>query len=110
MAFSRYTALTRPGNIKTMSRISSQLRQSIARGETDVETIILEEGVRLDHLAARYYSDPSYWWIIAAASSIGWGLQAPPGTVITVPRDLGAVISLVLCVVLRQEMLTLHLS
>ena len=96
MAFSRYTSLTRPGNIKTMSKISAQLRQSINRGEIEVESLILEEGSRLDHLAAKYYSDPSYWWVIAAASRIGWGLQAPPGTVVIVPKDLGSVISLVL--------------
>ena len=96
MAFSRYSALTRAGNIKTMSRISSQLRQGITRGEIEVESLVLEEGVRLDHLSAQYYSDSKYWWVIAAASSIGWGLQAPPGTVVVIPKDLGSVISLIL--------------
>jgi len=44
----------------------------------------------LDHLAATYYKDSRYWWVLAAASEIGWGLQLPPGTVIVVP-DLNAV-------------------
>ena len=96
MAFSRYSTLTRPGNIKTMSSISSRLRQGINRGEIEVDSIVLEEGSRLDHLAARHYADPNYWWVIAAASSIGWGLQVPAGTVILIPRDLSSIVSLVL--------------
>ena len=96
MAFSRYAALTKVGNTKTMSRISAQLRLAINNGDLEIENLILDEGSRLDHIAAQNYGDGSYWWVIAAASSIGWGLQVPAGTLIIVPRDLSAVISLVL--------------
>jgi nucleoid-associated protein YgaU len=39
---------------------------------------------RLDTLAGSLYGDARYWWVIAAASDIGWGLQIPPGTIIRV--------------------------
>jgi hypothetical protein len=31
------------------------------------------------------YGDSRYWWVLAASSDIGWGLQIPPGTVIRIP-------------------------
>ena len=49
---------------------------------------ISKEGDRLDTLAGQNYKNSSYWWIIAAASGIGWGLQVPPGTVLTIPTKL----------------------
>ncbi len=51
-------------------------------------TQILKEGDRLDIIAGRFYKNSTYWWIISAASGIGWGLQVPPGTVIRIPTDL----------------------
>lgn len=39
---------------------------------------------RLDTLAGSIYGNAKYWWILAAASDIGWGLQAPPGTVLNI--------------------------
>lgn len=65
------------------------------QGALDVEFLTLKESQRLDHLAGEYYGDGSLWWIIAAASKIGWGLQAPPGTRIVVPVDLGQIAALV---------------
>lgn len=59
-----------------------------------VETITLSENQRLDQLAAIYYKDARFWWVLAAASDIGWGLQVPPGTIINVP-DINAVASLI---------------
>ena len=63
--------------------------------DLEVENLILDEGSRLDHLAAQNYGDGSYWWVIAAASSIGWGLQVPAGTIISIPSDINQVLSLV---------------
>jgi nucleoid-associated protein YgaU len=54
-----------------------------------------KEGERLDQLAGQYYGDATYWWVIAAASGIGWGLQVPPGTLLTIPKDIGQVEALV---------------
>ena len=50
---------------------------------------------RLDHLAQDYLGDASLWWVIAAASGIGWGLQIPEGTRLVVPinkEQLGGLI------------------
>jgi hypothetical protein len=46
---------------------------------------MLTETQRLDVLAGIEYGDSSLWWIIAAASNIGWGLQVPPGILIKIP-------------------------
>lgn len=61
------------------------LRQNIANGNIKYNEIILSERVRLDILAGEAYGDGRLYWIIAAASGIGWGLQAPPGTLIRIP-------------------------
>lgn len=58
----------------------------------DCKVHILEAGERLDTLAGQHYGNSSYWWVIAAASGIGWGLQVPPGTVIRIPTNLNDVI------------------
>jgi hypothetical protein len=59
-----------------------------------VEVITLSESQRLDHLAALYYKDSRFWWVLAAASDIGWGLQVPPGTIINIP-DINAVAAII---------------
>ena len=52
------------------------------------ETILSETGKRLDHYAYVYYGDANNWWIIAAASGIGWWMQVPEGVVLRIPLDL----------------------
>ena len=42
-------------------------------------------------LAQKYYQDASYWWVIAAASGIGWQCQVPAGTVLKIPQSLDQV-------------------
>ena len=66
------------------------IRQNILNGNIRTQQITLQESDRLDIVAGRYYGDGKLWWIIAAASNIGWGLQPPPGTLITIPdlRDI----------------------
>ena len=59
-------------------------------------TYIIEEGERLDHVAGNAYGNSSYWWVIAAASNIGWGLQVPPGTLLKIPTDLNKIIETIL--------------
>ena len=58
-------------------------------------TITLKEGQRLDILAGQRYGDASLWWIIAAASGIGWGLQVPPGTIVRVPKNLSDILAII---------------
>jgi len=75
------------------SRIASLIRIAMKRGTISVTTTLtLQENQRLDHLSARYYKDSGYWWVIAAASDIGWGLQVPAGTFIVIP-EIDSIIS-----------------
>ena len=63
------------------------IRSGIETGDIQiVKTMILTEADRVEHVAGAIYGDSRYWWIIAAASEIGWALQAPPGTIIKVPN------------------------
>lgn len=68
------------------SQAISAIRSGIETGDIAiVKTLLLTQEDRVEHIAAALYGDARYWWIIAAASNIGWALQAPPGTVIIVP-------------------------
>jgi len=60
----------------------------VQQGRISVREHVLKEGERLDTLAGRTYGDARLWWLIAAASGIGWGLQVPPGTQLFIPTDL----------------------
>ncbi len=88
MPFSRYERcpIIGFGQQYGTSRSHAVIRKAIATGTLQYKQIILHEKVRLDHLAGQYYGNGRYWWVIAAASSVGWGLQVPPGTVIYIPN------------------------
>lgn len=97
MAFSRYRSapVLNLGTQYGTSQAIAAVRQAVKLGTIPIVTSInVTEGQRLDHLAALYYQDSRYWWVLAAASEIGWGLQVPPGTLINVP-DINAVSSLI---------------
>lgn len=64
----------------------SLIREGIKNGSISiVKQTILNGSERLDTLASFEYGDGRYWWVLAAASDIGWGMQVPPGTIINVP-------------------------
>ena len=99
MAINRYTFATRRKNllgknIVSNSRASFTIYTAIESGAVNYGVKILEEGERLDTIAGQAYGDSSFWWIIAAASGIGWGLQVPPGTVLRVPTNINEIIGL----------------
>tara|TARA_B100000214_G_C23691896_1_gene501229 strand:+ start:56 stop:322 length:267 start_codon:yes stop_codon:yes gene_type:complete len=54
----------------------------------DFKLVVTETSKRLDHYAYDFYEESLNWWVIAAASGIGWWLQVPPGTVLYIPTDL----------------------
>lgn len=62
------------------------IRKNIENGNIRYEQIVLQESDRLDIIAGKYYGDGRLYWIIAAASNCGWGLQVPPGTLIKIPN------------------------
>jgi hypothetical protein len=65
----------------------SGLRTALKNGTiTPSKQFLVTENDRLDTLAGAVYGDASMWWVLAAASGIGWGMQVPPGTVISVLR------------------------
>ena len=87
MAFSRYKT---DGKINLGQQLGTpfsvlRLRTEIKRGTVPIiSRILLTSGDRLDTLAGQIYGEAKYWWILAAASDIGWGLQVPPGTIINI--------------------------
>lgn len=88
MAFSRYARSPRLGfgTFIGSSRSIVAIRKAIKAGTLPVDEILLRGAERLDTLAGSIYGDAAYWWILAAASDVGWGLQLPPGTIIRIPK------------------------
>lgn len=88
MALSRYVFANRINQGKGVSSIDTfKVYNAVESGTLNYQTILLEEGQRLDHIAGIYYNNASLWWIIAASSGIGWSLQCPPGTVLRIPTN-----------------------
>ena len=87
------TGLIMGGQAYASSTPGLSIWNGVNSGVLEFDTHILKEGERLDHLAGQYYGDGKLWWIIAAASGIGWGLQVPPGTFIRIPTELTAVMA-----------------
>lgn len=95
MSISRYknTSILNFGKQLGSPKYLNNIRTGINNGKIGIiDTFILNEDQRLDILAGKYYGDSRYWWIIAIASGIGYGLQVPPGTIITIP-NLGDTLS-----------------
>lgn len=62
------------------------IRNGIRSGTIRFTTEVLKEGQRLDSISGRIYGDATLFWVIAAASDIGWSLQVPPSTILTIPN------------------------
>lgn len=89
MAVSRYSGNSRINLGQQLGTHNSviDLRRAIKFGRVQiVGTLIATGDDRLDTLAGTIYGDARYWWVLAAASGIGWSLQIPPGTVISIIR------------------------
>jgi hypothetical protein len=89
MALSRYnrTSIIALGAQFGTSNVPSTIRSGISQGSISiVKQIVLSGFERLDTIAFSEYGDGRYWWVIAAASEIGWGMQLPPGTILNVPN------------------------
>lgn len=67
------------------SNASRVIREALTGGTLQAQIYTLQEGERLDTVAGQFYGDGRLWWVIAAASNVGWGLQVPPGTRLLIP-------------------------
>jgi hypothetical protein len=97
MTIRRYTrtSLINGGTQYGTSRAITTIKQAVDSGQIAVRLYTLQGKERLDTIAGRIYGESSYWWIIAAASGIGWALQVPPGTRLLIPTDLNSVADIV---------------
>jgi len=93
MAINRYSRSDgiKGGEALGTGRASQTIYWAVVNGGINVARRTVKEGERLDTIAGKVYGDSSMWWVIAAASGIGWGMQVPPGIVITIPTDLNQV-------------------
>ena len=87
----RYSNINTIGNRFSTRSNNRLIYTSVKSGLIPSRQHILKQGERLDHIAFKEYGNGNDWWIIAAASGIGWWLQVPSGTVITIPTDLNQV-------------------
>ena len=83
------------GGLLQSARSVSVLRRARDFGLLTTRKVVSSQEERLDHIAYRELGDPHAWWIIAALSDIGWGMQIPSGTILQIPTDLQVINSLV---------------
>lgn len=88
MAISRYTLdnIINRGQQYGTAAATQIIRNGISNGAIRFETALLRGGERLDTVAGEVYGDSTLWWIIAAASNIGWAAQVPAGILLRIPN------------------------
>lgn len=76
------------GKLYGTSTAYKRIREAVEDGRISlIETRKTREGERLDSIAGSVYDGRSdLWYVIAAASNIGWALQVNPGIEIKIPR------------------------
>tara|TARA_B100000035_G_C21035162_1_gene570534 strand:+ start:3288 stop:3575 length:288 start_codon:yes stop_codon:yes gene_type:complete len=70
------------------------VQEGIRTGRISIDTSVLAGNQRLDVLSGQIYGTSEFWWVIAAASGIGWGMQVPAGTLLRIPTDINQVLVL----------------
>ena len=101
MSISRYSYVDflNNGNAISNSDCVEVISRGIKSGLIDFDNLTLAGSQRLDVIAGQYYGDSSFWWVIAAASGIGYALQLPPGTVIRIPTNISDALGVLVWVV-----------
>ena len=96
MAGSRYSRdrRIRGGTTRATASTFKRVQQGVQNGTIPTTPLLVRGFDRLDAIAGRMYGESRYWWAIAAASGIGWGLQVPPGTKLLIP-SIGAITDIV---------------
>ncbi len=85
--FSRYIRDPKLNRNKLLgtATATAKIRTAIRTGELVIMNIFLTSDLeRLDNIAGAVYGDARLWWVLAAASDIGWGMQIPAGTLLRV--------------------------
>jgi nucleoid-associated protein YgaU len=92
----RYAKTPVLGGVRYASTAPRKIYKAVQARRLTCSQRVTKEGERLDTIAGQVYGAANYWWVIAAASGIGWGCQVPPGTWIRIPVSLNEVMSLLL--------------
>lgn len=94
--YSRSRIIRKEGKgMVTTSTAARLIFEGVKSGVIQSQTLVLSEGQRLDLVAANYYGDPGFWWVIAAASGIGWQCQVPAGTMLKIPTSTSQIQAIV---------------
>jgi len=90
MTISRYSRspILRGGRLIGSSNSAALIYRGVQNGVIDINIQVLRADQRLDQIAGEVYGDGRLWWVIAAASGIGWAPQCPGGTVLSIPTDI----------------------
>lgn len=93
MTLTRYrqSSLINGGRAIGTNTARVKLYNAVQSNEISSTVYITKQGDRLDRLAGQFYGDGTLWWVIAAASGIGWFLQIPAGVVLAIPTDINEV-------------------
>jgi hypothetical protein len=88
MAINRYQTVQKlkSNNLYGTFKDHILIRNNIDNGIISYKEYVTLSNDRLDIIAGREYGDSQYWWVIAAASKIGWGLQIPEGVQLIIPN------------------------
>ena len=97
MPLSRYQRAPRirGGTLLGTSIAGNAIFRAVESGQMAIDIVFLRANQRLDQVAFDRYGDGRLWWVIAAASGIGWAPQCPEGTVLQIPTDLKQVENLI---------------
>jgi len=89
---SRYSSQTNIVSTSGIDRnINSNIYKGVQNGSISYRLHITKKGDRLDRIAFNEYKDAKLWWIIAAASGIGWWLQVTEGIELKIPTNIAQI-------------------
>lgn len=93
MTLTRYrqSSLINGGRAVGSNTARVKLYNAVRNNEISSTVYITNQGDRLDRLAGQFYGDGTLWWVIAAASGIGWFLQIPAGVILYIPTSINDV-------------------
>ena len=87
----RYKAIPTKSDANGKRVVSTSILPKVRKRDSDIFVLMVEK-IRLDHLAHKFYSNPSYWWNIAAANNINGTMYAKLGSQIRIQRDINSII------------------